>query len=504
MIDRAMEGGMSASARREFRLMVAIGLGAALIALISARPYAGGWNDGSRLATVESLVDHGTLAIDRSIFVAVPPLEPDRPSPYPRDDELLQRFGTKDKLFVDGHYYSDKSPFPALYLSTVYQLGRWLGMPAAAERPDCFCLAMTWASSGLAYVVAVLGLFLIARRVGLDCRWSVLIVAAFGLGTVALPYAQYVNNHILLLAVAMLIFRALLIGEMEGWKTRRLLMLCALTGIAYTIDLGAGPPLLCLASILIVWQTRNLKVLWVVAAAMPWIVLHHAINYQIGGTLAPANANPAFFQWSGSPFNEQNMTGGWKHSDPFKGAVYALAMLFGKKGFLGHNLILFLPLIGIAMLIRRRLPERPVVLMGLVWSLGTWLIYAATSNNSSGACCSVRWFVPLLAPGLVAICVLLRECPAMRRDGLILCCGGALMGAGMAIRGPWSGRLMPFYFPIYLGTLVFWFAARWVSWRRTSHISAKTIVISERINLNERPIHASTRPTSKSKAGVSE
>ena len=39
------------------------------VAAVSARPYAGGWNDGSRLATVETLVDQGTLVIDDSSFV---------------------------------------------------------------------------------------------------------------------------------------------------------------------------------------------------------------------------------------------------------------------------------------------------------------------------------------------------------------------------------------------------------------------------------------------------
>ena len=37
--------------------------------VLSARPYAGSWNDGSRLAAVESLVDYHTWAIDDSIFV---------------------------------------------------------------------------------------------------------------------------------------------------------------------------------------------------------------------------------------------------------------------------------------------------------------------------------------------------------------------------------------------------------------------------------------------------
>ena len=52
--------------RRELILVLMVSL---TVALVSARPYAGSWNDGSRLALVESLVDFRTLSIDRSIFV---------------------------------------------------------------------------------------------------------------------------------------------------------------------------------------------------------------------------------------------------------------------------------------------------------------------------------------------------------------------------------------------------------------------------------------------------
>src|SRR5438874_3776845 len=99
-------------------LWTALILGIALaIAAISARPYAGGWNDGSRLATVECLVDYHTLAIDRSVFVQVPSEDdPTRPTPYRRDEANLVAQGTGDKLFIEGRFYSDKSPVPALLL----------------------------------------------------------------------------------------------------------------------------------------------------------------------------------------------------------------------------------------------------------------------------------------------------------------------------------------------------------------------------------------------------
>src|SRR5712691_11790158 len=81
------------------------------LAALSTRPYAGSWNDGSRLATVECLVDYHTLAIDDSIFVRVPPQgEAVAGSPYSVDEPALLEHGTLDKLFVQGHFYSDKSP----------------------------------------------------------------------------------------------------------------------------------------------------------------------------------------------------------------------------------------------------------------------------------------------------------------------------------------------------------------------------------------------------------
>src|SRR6266513_124939 len=107
-------------ASRETRTLVLIVLAATAVAVASARPYAGAWNDGSRLATVECLVDYHTLAIDRSIYVQVPP-PGDTPPPYPADEPLLLEHGTADKLLIGGHFYSDKSPVPALLLAGLYE-----------------------------------------------------------------------------------------------------------------------------------------------------------------------------------------------------------------------------------------------------------------------------------------------------------------------------------------------------------------------------------------------
>src|SRR5438552_7222779 len=176
------------------------------IAVVSARTYAGGWNDGSRLATVECLVDYHTLAIDQSIFVQVPPDADPAHLPYPTDEPGLLANGTGDKLLIHGHYYSDKSPVPALLMASIYQAWKWFTGATARQRPDSFCYWMALTSSGLAYAIAVYCIYQLGGLLRLHLSLRLAFTASFGLATVALPYARHVNSHILLLAVASALF----------------------------------------------------------------------------------------------------------------------------------------------------------------------------------------------------------------------------------------------------------------------------------------------------------
>jgi len=431
---------------------------AILLAAVTARPYTGAWNDGSRLATVEALVDHHTLAIDDSIFVRVPPPGDAAASPYPPDDALLQAKGTQDKLFINGHYYSDKSPVPALLLAGVYEVWQAGTGLTARQRPDLFCLLMTLSSSGSAYVLAVWCVYRIGGAVGLACGPRLVLTASFGLCTLALPYAAHVNNHVLLLAVcAALVLGFLRLAEARtagrtpwGW----LAGLGALTGLGYSIDLGFGPVLVVCAGALVVFRCRRLAAVAVFAlAALPWLVLHHAVNYATGGTLVPANAVAAYFEWPGCPFNAANMTGGWKHDSVGHFLLYAAGLLAGKKGLLGHNLPLLLALPALWYLLRRS-PELPEVLFAAGLLGGVWLMYAVNSNNSSGLCLSIRWLVPLLAPGYYLLALHLKRSAGALRDLLLLSAGGLLLTALGWWHGPWFDHMVPGFWPVQVVVLL--------------------------------------------------
>jgi hypothetical protein len=452
----------SAGRLAELSLVIVVPL---VIAFASARDFAGSWNDGSRLATVECLVDYGTLAIDRSIFTL--PHSPDGPAetlPYPADDIELLTKGTGDKLLIEGHYYSDKSPVPAVFMSGLYKSMQMLTGLRARDNPASFCYWMTVGSSGLAYALAVWWMHRVAMALGMTALRRLLLAGGFALTTVALPYARHVNNHILLLAVAAGLMAALARATSErlprAMDWRRHLWLGALSGLGYTIDLGAGPVLL-LCTIALTWyRWRRWAPVAVLLGAGPWLALHHGLNYHIGGTFKPANAVAEYFQWPGSVFDSTNLTGSWNHRSVKDFLVYATALLVGKRGFISHNLALYLAVPGGLALLRKRVAEAPEIIFAMCWCGGTWLAYALTSNNYAGVCCSIRWFVPLLAPGYYVLALLLRQHPVYWRDFVVLSAWGAVLAALMWWRGPWMKHMAPLFWPIQAGVLLSWIAAR--------------------------------------------
>jgi hypothetical protein len=423
------------------------------LAAAVARPFAGGWNDGSRLATVESLVDQHSLAIDQSVFVTPPPPTAGEAAPYAADDLLSTTFGTGDKLFIDGHYYSDKSPVPALGMGIAYWIAQQTTGLVARDRVDVFCRLLTILTSGMAYAVAVAAMFLLFGEISLSPGMACAVAASFALSTMTLTYAEHVNNHSLFLGVA-----AVLMLELSRWFRQssagnpdrlRLCWIGCLAGAGYAIDLGVGPALIAAVGLLVIYQTRSIGAATVlVGGMMPLVLLHHAVNFAVGGTLGPANANAAYFNWPGCSFNSQNMTGGWHHSSFGNFLLYAASLLFGKRGFIGHNLPLFLMFPGAIYLVRQRVRETPLVAFALLWSALTWGLYAVNSTNSSGQCCSIRWFLPLLAPGFLIVALSLREYPSWRPAFLILSAWGAVLALQMLGPGPWMQHMVPHFWQI--------------------------------------------------------
>src|SRR6202041_934041 len=110
-----------------------------------------------------------------------PPTAPQRPNPYDPSDPGLDLFGTQDRMLIGGHFYSDKSPTPALLMAAGYQVWTWLTGATAAGQPESFSRAANLASAGSSYVICVVCLFVLCRRIGLAAGTRWLLVASFGL-----------------------------------------------------------------------------------------------------------------------------------------------------------------------------------------------------------------------------------------------------------------------------------------------------------------------------------
>jgi len=436
----------------------------AAVAVGSAQCYPIGPNDGSRLATAECLVDRHTLAIDDATYQAI-----------------------CDKLLINGHFYSDKPPILSFLLAGEYQLLQWAFGLRVQSHYTWVTYWLTLGSSGLAYVAAVWCVYRTAGVLGLPLLGRLAVAASFGLATVALPYTRHVNAHIIGLGLAAAVFWQLAELGRTGGGGRpvvRLLTVGALGGLAYAVEAPTGGLMLAGAALVAAWRRPTwgaaaCAAVWVSLGAFPWIALHHAVTYAYAGTFGPPSSHPEFFNYPDSEFNASNMTGRWNHADADAFLAYAFLLLFGSRGFVLANPTLWLagPAAAAEAAAGRAADWRPEALFGLLWAAGVWLVYAALSTNFGGVCCTIRWFVPLLAPAYFVLAARLRERPALWPDFLLVSAWGCVLAWFAWMGGPWyerppqlNGAADPVFWGAQAGLALSW-GGLW-AWRRRARRAA--------------------------------
>jgi hypothetical protein len=450
------------------------------LAAAGAKPFATSWNDGSRLASVEALVERGSFCIDDTQFLhagtgahSAPAYDPANP---------LLALGTFDKLLIDGHWYSDKPPLVSVPLAGAYRALMVLGAPAPSERPDVFAWVVTVLLSGTGCAVAVGCMWALGIRAGLSPKWRLVWLSAFAFATVIPVYTRSANNHIAQLgavsAVCVLLCRIADRAAVGRTAWGSLVGAGFLTGFAYNLDFGIGPPLVPAVLAVVAVRTRRVSHVLVCALAMaPCVIAGHAINYAIGGDwLKPLNMHREYLSWPGNPF-DTTMTGVVR-SRPVAQFLYTLDLLVGKKGFLTNNPPLLLAP-GAAVLVLRRAGSNRVELLALVaWCVCGWLMYGVLSKNHGGGCVSVRWFVPFLVPGFWLLAKLLAEHPVWRRDFLVLAAWGVPLGVSAWAVGPWWMRVVPGYWVVFGGSLLTWAVVRGFAPRPQRAAPAQTVPVN--------------------------
>lgn len=268
-------------------------------------------NDASRMATIESLVDYHSFIIDNSRFV-----------------------GTIDKYFYEGHFYSDKPPILSLYASGFYLILKQFNISFVNNYNLTYYLLTlsvigVLSCLGLVYFSKILELFKI------NDNWSDLILFITGLGTLILPYSTVFNNHTVSGALLLFSFYNLLRIE-EG--TIYIIMAGFFISLASSIDITFFT-FLPLFAIFLFKNELKIKIIFT-CSCMPMIIIYFWLNYYNSGSLIPAAMNKDLWDYPGSVFSEQNLSGLAHKNSILQLIKYSVNMLIGEKGLFSYTPVL--------------------------------------------------------------------------------------------------------------------------------------------------------------------
>lgn len=347
-------------------------LAVAVFALFCVHTYPASWNDQSRMAMIQSVVENMSLAIDNSIFV-----------------------NTGDKIFVDHHFYSDKTFLSALPGIIIYAPLYAVGMQLSAN-PSFVYYLITLLSVKLLWLLSLVAFHESLVFVGGSREGRLLHTLSFGLASLHLSWSSVYNNHSLaasLLTIAFYFYVSSKYAARPEWKLFALGLFLALAGTidVPTIAFAAGFFLLILSD----HSLRHYAWVYVLPPAV-LLLVSMGVNYAIAGRFGPLQTNPAFFDYPGSP---------WLGSDKLSGVTvnsvtfflsYAAQCLAGPRGFLVYNP--FLCVFGYFLVRDIFTPSafRNEKVMIFVVTAIIFIYYSLYTSNFGGASYSIRWFVPLL------------------------------------------------------------------------------------------------------------
>jgi len=323
------------------------------------------------MALTQSLVEQHTFIIDESVFV-----------------------NSGDKVFIKGHFYSDKPALPALLAAAVYaplhKLGLNLdyGWNLSYYLIILFTIKTFWIASILAFRGALAFTPTLRERIPL-------LIVIYAFASLAFCWSSSFNNHSLAASSLMIAFYFYLRGKNDD-EHQALFWSGLFFGLAASMDIPTAIFLLGFGLLVIhKWRFSTKALLFSAAALIP-LSIHLTVNYSIGGTLLPLQIKPEFFVFEGSVWTESNDLSGVNINSALFTAQYAFISLFGPKGFVWYNpLLLILTPLVISNVRRTKFLQ----LETLVILLGTFILmsyYFLFSSNYGGWSYSIRWFVPVL------------------------------------------------------------------------------------------------------------
>ena len=382
--------------------------------LITTRPMVGSWNDASRMATIESLVERRTFIIDDSTFI-----------------------NTGDKVLIDGHFYSDKPPFPSILGAVLYLPLYHLGLELDYGWNMAYYL-LTLFTVKLFWLLGLIAFYYSLSFTRLDGRMRFLLTAALGLASLYFSWSSAFNNHLLAASFLSIGFAFLLEAKRSESTAKHLFLSSLFIALAGVTDLTTAVFWAAFAVYVLVDRDLRSKIHFFRLPLLLTLAPTMIYYLHIHGSVIPVSIVRSYFEYPGSPWIEvDEFSGMYINSLPFF-LSYGFKILLGSKGFLLYNPLIFVAIPGLILEIKRkRIFSREALTIGMA-SLILYLYIALMTTNYGGGCYSIRWFVPLL-PMLFFFIHPLLEGRSTRYQWLLIVLGAVSIALSfLGLINPWT------------------------------------------------------------------
>jgi hypothetical protein len=309
--------------RRAVALLFLVALG---VCALVTKPRVVSWNDGSRIATVDALTADGTFRIDGSPFAV----------------------GMGDKIRYRGATYSDKPPLLALLAAAVTLAVAPAGV-SLRRTPGTAIYLMTLFTVGVWFAVGCCYAYAFAQYQGLSRSAAVAVAALTGVGTLALPYATVLTNHVPCGACVLAgCFYAVRARDGAGWAA-------PLAGLFFALAYAFDPAgiLLGLAGAIVLWGAPLRTWLLVLAAGLPVVALEFAYNLHVSGSVMPTAFTAEVWHDPSLPFYAPSQQA-FPIFSPADYLRFVVALLVGTKGLFSFTPLMFVA--GYGLLVMARTP----------------------------------------------------------------------------------------------------------------------------------------------------
>ncbi|HET7088166.1 MAG TPA: hypothetical protein VFL17_05905 [Anaerolineae bacterium] len=345
------------------------------------------WQEQSRMATVQTLVEQGTFIIDHTLFN-----------------------NTGDKIFVNGHFYSDKTPLLSVAAAGLYSVlynvfhltldpidcipdddpaaCRAFG-PGGPRFTAFYWLNLAFMSLPSALLVVLFWKALIDQQVG--GLTAVGLAVLLGIASPIAPYSIVFVGHV---PAALFLFAGFMLLARPTASGRAFFWAGLFVSLAANIDLLLA--LFVVAFGAWISLTRRSHVLPFAVGALIPFAMTAAINYWAAGTIVPLYLDPKAYDFPGTVLNKTvGGTDGF-YSLEF-GLNYAYEMLVGRRGVFAFTPLLVCAVAGLWLAARdrsHRLRSPAIAVIAASLAFTAYLILR--TDNFGGVAWGTRWFVPLI------------------------------------------------------------------------------------------------------------